>query len=72
MISNKVTLRDNAQIVYIILEYKYREGIAKFLRFIGKKPTASTGIGGFPTLGYGELDDNGFWRYPLPDEVSKD
>lgn len=32
----------------------------------GFKPTASTGIHGGLTLGYGKLDHNGYWQYELP------
>ena len=33
----------------------------------GEKYLCSTGIHGYITRGYGLLDDNGFWQYPLPD-----
>lgn len=36
------------------------------LFFRGCKPCFSTGIGGLITAGYGHLDNNGFWQYPLP------
>lgn len=32
----------------------------------GVAPCYSTGIDGGLTAGYGRLDDNGFWQYPLP------
>jgi len=32
----------------------------------GEKLTWSTGIHDDSTAGYGELDSNGFWEYPLP------
>lgn len=31
----------------------------------GEKPTYSTGICGKLTCGYGELDCNGYWEFPL-------
>lgn len=31
----------------------------------GIVPSMSTGICGFITVGYGKLDDNGYWEYPL-------
>lgn len=32
---------------------------------LGDKPTFSTGICGSLTCGYGKLDDNGYWEFPL-------
>ena len=40
---------------------------AKWLKSLGFKPSVSTGIHGYLTYGYGELDSNGFWQYPLDD-----
>ena len=31
----------------------------------GEKPSWSTGICGGTTAGYGELDQNGYWEFPL-------
>lgn len=31
----------------------------------GEKPTYSTGICGALTCGYGKLDENGYWEFPL-------
>lgn len=31
----------------------------------GEKPTFSTGICGSWTCGYGKLDANGYWEFPL-------
>lgn len=31
----------------------------------GKKPDLSWSIGDFPTAGYGQLDDHGYFEYPL-------
>jgi len=39
--------------------------IAKLLYFLKFKPYYSTGIGGGETCGYGKLDNNGYWEYPL-------
>ena len=44
---------------------KIKEFIAKLLYFIGIKPCYSTGICGSSTCGYGKLDRNGYWEYPL-------
>jgi hypothetical protein len=32
----------------------------------GEKPTYSTGICGSLTCGYGKLDENGYWEFPIP------
>jgi len=39
--------------------------IAKILKFLRFKPYYSTGIDGEKTSGYGRLDGNGYWEYPL-------
>lgn len=39
--------------------------LAKVLFRLGVKPGYSTGICGSLTSGYGKLDDNGYWEYPL-------
>lgn len=39
--------------------------IAKILYRLGFKPKYSTGICGGITVGYGELDDYGYWQYEL-------
>lgn len=44
---------------------KIKKLIAKFLKFIGIKPYFSTGIDEKLTGGYGELDENGYFEYPL-------
>lgn len=44
-----------------------REAEARRRQAAGQKPGASTGIHGYITYGYGELDEFGFWEYPLPD-----
>jgi hypothetical protein len=31
----------------------------------GEKPSYSTGICGSITCGYGKLDQNGYWEFPL-------
>ena len=33
----------------------------------GQRPHVSTGIHGYITRGYGNLDEMGFWEFPLPD-----
>lgn len=45
---------------------RLNETIAVFLYYIGIKPTATTDIADELSLGYGELDDNGFWQYQIP------
>lgn len=40
--------------------------IARVLYMTGKIPHYSTGIHGGLTKGYGELDEYGFYQYPLP------
>lgn len=55
------------------LEWRISEGantydpglIARILHRMGVRPNASSGICGGITYGYGELDDNGYWRYML-------
>lgn len=39
--------------------------IAKILYFLGVKYGVSTDICDITSYGYGKLDDNGFWQYPL-------
>lgn len=47
--------------------YKNENERIAYLKFLNdEKPKASTGIHGGLTLGYGRLDDNGFWEFPLP------
>lgn len=46
--------------------------VARLLLRFGKEPHVSTGIDGSTTMGYGILDFNGFWQYPLTDrEIRK-
>lgn len=44
---------------------KYSHWLAKVLFRLGVKPGYSTGICESITSGYGKLDDNGYWEYPL-------
>jgi len=44
-----------------------RIGIHKFLR--GEKVGVTTSIADTIEYGYGELDVNGFWEYPVPREL---
>jgi hypothetical protein len=39
--------------------------VADLLNWIGVKPGVSTGVCGGITYGYGNLDDLGYWEYPL-------
>ena len=42
-----------------------KELIAKILYRVGFQYKTSTGICGNTTHGYGKLDYNGYWQYPL-------
>jgi hypothetical protein len=42
-----------------------RHELACFMKAAGACPWYSTGIGGEITSGYGRLDFNGYWEYPL-------
>lgn len=46
---------------------RWNKLVARVLRLLGFRPGYSTGIHDGLTCGYGELDTNGFWQYPLPD-----
>jgi len=48
---------------------KMNKLIARILKWIGRKPHYSTGICGSTTCGYGKLDKNGYWQFPLGSEV---
>jgi hypothetical protein len=43
------------------------EGVRRCLS--GVQVGCSTSIGGAPTFGYGTLDANGFWEYPVPEQL---
>lgn len=49
-------------------EYLPEEKIAIALYETGHKLSFSTDIAGYLSYGYGRLDDNGFWQWPLPYE----
>jgi len=49
----------------------WRNWVARILKRLGFKPCYSHNIGGGLTCGYGELDDNGFWQYPLFDHKER-
>jgi hypothetical protein len=42
-----------------------RKGVAAFLQAAGVRPKHSTGIDDLPSVGYGRLDEFGFWEFPL-------
>lgn len=42
-----------------------REEVARARFAVGERPTFSSGVDGGYTCGYGILDDNGYWEYPL-------
>jgi len=48
-----------------------QEKIALNKFYSGEQPTYSTGVCGSLTCGYGELDFNGYWEYPLDPEYVK-
>jgi len=43
----------------------FKNWMARMLYRAGIRPNYSTGIHGGPTAGYGTLDLNGFFEYPL-------
>lgn len=47
-----------------------KEAIRRFKA--GEKPYYSSGIDESITCGYGDLDDYGFWEFPLPDKYWKE
>lgn len=49
---------------YIFLD-SFRRDVANKLCQKGIKPTFSTGICGSTTCGYGDLDEYGYWEFPL-------
>ncbi len=46
---------------------EFKEGTKRFLN--GEKLGVSTDISGSPTYGYGKLDNNGYWEFPVPEWV---
>ena len=44
----------------------FLEGIRRLCR--GEQIHGSTSIAGSATYGYGKLDDNGYWEFPVPEE----
>lgn len=44
----------------------FKEGLRRLAA--GEKTCFSTGIDGRMTYGYGRLDKNGFWEFPVPFE----
>ena len=44
--------------------------IAKILRFLRFTPGVTTNIVDGKSVGYGKLDINGFWQFPLEDNGS--
>ncbi len=43
------------------------EGVRRLLS--GEQVGVSTGIDGSTTYGYGDLDDLGFWQFPVPEAL---
>ncbi len=48
----------------IVIKVKIQEIIGLILYKLGFPHSASTGIHGGPTYGYGDLSFNGYWQYP--------
>ncbi len=51
--------------------YTKEEIVAVYLKMLGHKPSWSQSIVEQYTCGYGYLDFNGFWQFPLWDEAVK-
>jgi len=47
------------------MKFKTQELIGKILHKLGFRYKTSTGIHDGLTYGYGKLDYNGFWQYPI-------
>ena len=47
-------------------KYDYGMYITCMRHVKGEAPKFSTGLCGGITAGYGELDEHGYWEYPLP------
>jgi hypothetical protein len=52
------------------ITYEERAKVAMSLLEAGEPYSCSSGIHDYITCGYGLLDANGFWQYPLPDGES--
>lgn len=44
---------------------KLDEFIGRLIQLTGRRPNVSTGICGSITYGYGRLDNNGYWQFPV-------
>lgn len=47
------------------MKFWLQEQIGALLYVLGRAPHISTGICGTTTFGYGKLDNNGYWQYPV-------
>lgn len=54
------------------VELDLRNKIANVLFGSGVKPKYSHGICGALTCGYGELDFNGYWQFPVSEKLFKE
>ncbi len=54
--------------VYTVKE-QFREAIRRWNN--GESYKCFTDISDTPSYGYGELDNNGFWDYPFPNELAE-
>ena len=61
----------NQQTDGVVLGGSMNSLIAIFLYKIGIKPQATHDIANNLSLGYGELDENGFWQFQLPNKYRK-
>jgi hypothetical protein len=51
--------------------FNWKENIARTLHHLKIKPCWSTNIAEQYSCGYGKLDNNGFWQFPLPEHMIK-
>lgn len=47
------------------ISLEVKRDMAQFFQACGIKPCWSTNIGDEMNAGYGDLDENGFWEFPL-------
>ena len=55
----------------IVINRKMSHPVAVFLYYLGIKPNHSTNIMGQHTIGYGKLDDCGFWQFYIARKIIK-
>ena len=65
---------DDVELTIFQIYNEHRDGFtrAAFTYYLaGLKVTFSTGICGNTTGGFGKLDENGYWQFPLPEPFVK-